>query len=163
MLNHKTVFTNQFQEGFVEDSIPASLIQFICNIEHGVDIKSHLINGVFKSDIAIAQLLQYNCKPKGRGGTAGQKHSKDYDTPFAVYMALLVWGQALKQKPEMTSLSDWGWVKEDEGWKIFWTPLPPIAKSCWELTKCGCTKACTGKCKCFRYGLTCTGLCSCFC
>lgn len=114
MLNHKTVFTNQFHEGFVEDSIPASLLQFICNIEHGVDIKSHLNNGVFKYDIAIAQLLQYNCKPKGRGGTAGHKHSKDYETPFAVYMGLLVW-------------------------KIFWTPLPPIAKSFWELTKCGCT------------------------
>ena len=98
MLNHKTVFTNQFHEGFVEDSIPASLLQFICNIEHGVDIKSHLNNGVFKSDIAIAQLLQYNCKPKGRGRTAGHRHSKDYETPFAVYMGLLVYAKTRKRQ-----------------------------------------------------------------
>ena len=98
MLNHKTVFTNQFHEGFVEDSIPASLLQFICNIEHGVDIKSHLNNGVFKSDIAIARLLQYNWKPKGRGGTAGHRHSKDYETPFAVYMGLLVYAKTRKRQ-----------------------------------------------------------------
>jgi hypothetical protein len=29
----------------------------------------------------------------------------------AAYVAGYVWGQALKQKPEMTSPSDWGWVK----------------------------------------------------
>ncbi|KAL7381910.1 hypothetical protein ABVT39_020427 [Epinephelus coioides] len=64
MLNHKTKFDNKFHEGFVEESIPPTLLQFICNIEHGVDIKSHLNHGVFKSDIAIAQLLQYNCNTK---------------------------------------------------------------------------------------------------
>ena len=31
------------------------------------------------------------------------------------------------------------------------------------MTKCGCTKACTGRCKCFRYGLSCSSLCSCPC
>ena len=35
--------------------------------------------------------------------------------------------------------------------------------SCWELTKCGCTKACTGRCKCLRYGLSCSCQCSCPC
>ena len=56
-----------------------------------------------------------------------------------------------------------GWVKQDEEWEVFCTPLPPIPESCWELTKCVCTKACTGRCKCFKYGLSCTWLCSCPC
>ena len=77
----------------------------------------------------------------------------------AAYEAGYVWGQALERHPQLLSPSDWGWVKQEE-WKVFWTPLPPIAESCWELTKCGRTKACAGKCKCFRYGLSCTCLCS---
>ena len=71
----------------------------------------------------------------------------------ASYEAGYVWGQALKRHPQMPSPSDWGWVEQDKEWKVFWTPLPPIAGSFWELTKCWCTKACTGRCKCFRYGL----------
>lgn len=81
----------------------------------------------------------------------------------ASYEAGHVWGQALMRQPETTSPSDWGWIKQGEEWKIFWTPLAPIAKNCQELAKCGCTKACTGRCKCYSYGLSCTGLCSCHC
>ena len=64
MLNHKTKFDNEFREGFVEESNPPTLLHFICNIEHGVYIMSYLNHGVFKSDIAIVQLLQYNCHNK---------------------------------------------------------------------------------------------------
>ena len=59
MPNTKTKCNNQFEEGSGEESIPPSLLQFVCNIENGVDIKSHLKHGVVKSDLAIAQLLQY--------------------------------------------------------------------------------------------------------
>ena len=88
MLNHKIKFDNEFHEGFVEESIPPTLLQFICNIEHGVDIKSHLNHGVFKSDIAIAQLLRYNCYNKCTYGAATHRHSKDRETPFAVYIGM---------------------------------------------------------------------------
>lgn len=98
MLNHKTKFDNKFHEGFVEESIPATLLQFICNVEHGVDIKSHLNNGVFKSDLAMAQLLQYNCKTKGRDGTAAHRHSKDRETPFAVYIGMAVYAKTRKRQ-----------------------------------------------------------------
>ena len=39
-----------------------------------------------------------------------------------------VWRQALKRHPQMPSPSDWGWVEQDEEWKVLWTPLPPIAE-----------------------------------
>ena len=90
MLNHKTKFYNKFHKGFIEEFIPPTLHQFICNIKHGVDIKSHLNNGVFKSDIAIAQLLQYNCYNKCTSGAATHRHSKDREPPFAVYIGMTV-------------------------------------------------------------------------
>jgi len=61
MLDHKTKFSKEFTDQSVEEAVPKSLLQFVCSIEHGVDIRSHLTHGVVKSDLAIAQLLQYNC------------------------------------------------------------------------------------------------------
>lgn len=68
MLNHKSKFSSDFKEGFGEEAVPPTLLQFVCSIEHGVDIRSHLRHGVVKSDVAIAQLLQYNCYTKYREG-----------------------------------------------------------------------------------------------
>ena len=81
----------------------------------------------------------------------------------AAYEAIHVWGQALVRQPQLPSPSDWGWLRQDNEWKISWTPLYPISENCRELTKCGCTKTCTGRCKCYAYGLSCTGLCNCPC
>ena len=98
MLNHKTKFDNKFHGGFVEESVPPKLLQFICNIEHGADIKSNLTHGVFKSDIAIAQLLQYNCYSKCKDGAATHRHSKDRETPFAVYIGMVVHAKTRKRQ-----------------------------------------------------------------
>ena len=103
-------------------------------------------------DLFARKQRQYDLIPPTQA--ALKEHAKR-----ASYEAGYVWGQALKRHTQMPSPSNWGWVKQDEEWKVFWTPLPPIAESCWELTKCGCTKAC----KCFRYELSCTCLCSCPC
>ena len=80
----------------------------------------------------------------------------------AAYEAGHIWSKAIVRQPETECLSEWGWFKEDS-WKLFWTALTPIAKSCQELTKCGCKTQCGGRCKCFRLGISCTPRCSCFC
>ena len=98
MLNHKTKFNNQFDEGSGEESIRPSLLQFECNIEHGVDIKSYMKHGVVKSDLAIAQLLQYNCNTKYGGGSAIHRHSKDRETPFALYIGIIVFAKTRKRQ-----------------------------------------------------------------
>ena len=120
--------------------------------------RSSNINSVNEArfDLFARKQKQYDLIPPTQA--ALKEHVKR-----AAYVAGYVWGQALKRKLDVTSPSKWEWIKKDEQWKIFWPPLPPIAESCWELTKCGCTKACTGRCKCFRYVLTCTGLFSCPC
>ena len=78
----------------------------------------------------------------------------------AAYEAGRIWSQVIVRQPEPQCPSAWGWFKEDDSWKLFWTALAPIAKSCQELTEC---KTQYSGSKCFRFGLSCTPLCSCFC
>ena len=52
-----------FYDGCVEDSLPPALLQFICMIEHGVDIQSQF--GASKTDMAIAQLVHEVCRKIG--------------------------------------------------------------------------------------------------
>ena len=81
----------------------------------------------------------------------------------AAYQAGIVWAQATDPQPDIKSPADYGWVKDGDTWRIFWTTLAPIAASCQELTKCLCKKDCTRRCKCFRSGLVYTELCGCGC
>ena len=96
MLNHKTRTGLQF-DGCVEESIPQVLLQFVCSIEHGGDIQSHLKHGVVKSDLSLAQLLQYNCFNKGKDSTI-EKHSRNRETPFAVYTGMTVFAKTRKRQ-----------------------------------------------------------------
>ena len=64
MLKHKSQFNSNCLDGCLEDAVPSSLLQFVCMIEHGTDIKSQLKHGASKSDLAMSHLLQYNCFAK---------------------------------------------------------------------------------------------------
>lgn len=79
----------------------------------------------------------------------------------ATYQGGHVWGQALVVAPVLPSPADWGWVEEVNEWRPFWTTLPEASEVCYELIKCGCKKACGGKCKCKKNALKCTELCGC--
>lgn len=104
MLAHKAKFSMNYQEGFGEEAVPPALLQFVCSIEHGVDIRSHLKHGVVQSDIALSQLLQYNFYSKYREANesllAGKtyRHSKDRETPFAVYVGMKVFAKTRKRE-----------------------------------------------------------------
>ena len=97
MLQHKSKWNDTFQNGCPEDAVPPSLLQFVCMIEHGADIKSQLQLGASKSDIAMAQLLQYNCFAKYKVGSQVHRHSKDRETPFAVYIGMSVFAATRKK------------------------------------------------------------------
>ena len=68
-----------------------------CMIEHGADIKSQIKHVVTKSDLAIAQLLQYNCFAKNKEDAFTHIHSKNRETPFAVYVGLSVFAKTRKR------------------------------------------------------------------
>ena len=81
----------------------------------------------------------------------------------SAYQAGCIWSQVTVCHPETLSPADWGWIKDADIWKTYWSTLPPIATSCQELIKYGCKMECHGNCKCYRFGLSCTALCSCTC
>ena len=63
-------------------------------------------------------------------------------------------GQATVTMQQLSSPSDWGWLKQNNVWIPNWTELHAIAECCQELQKCGCKRSsCTGNCKCYRSGL----------
>ena len=80
----------------------------------------------------------------------------------AAYQGGHCWGQSLIPIQNLPSPADWGWIKDSDGqWMPYWTALPEAAKSCKELIKCGCRKACRPPCKCSKASLPCTELCNC--
>ena len=66
-------------------------------IEHGADIKSQLRFGVSTTDLAMAQLLQYNCYGRYRNEKATQRHSKDRETPIPVYIGMSIYARTRKR------------------------------------------------------------------
>ncbi|VDI15847.1 Hypothetical predicted protein [Mytilus galloprovincialis] len=66
-------------------------------IEHGPDIKSQLDNVSTKSDLAVAQLLMFNYHPNSQKVTVQQRHSADRETPFCVYLGLLLFAKTRKR------------------------------------------------------------------
>lgn len=81
----------------------------------------------------------------------------------ATFQAGYVWRQSLVLKPKIPCPSTWGWQKVNSDWFPYWTNMTAVAKSCQELTRCGCQKQCSGRCKCFKSALKCTALCGCLC
>ena len=98
MLQQTTTFANAFHDNVIEEAVPPSLLQFVCMVEHGADIKSQLCNGASKSDLAMAQLLQYNCSGRYKEGTSTHRHSKKRETPLAVYIGLSVYSKTRKRQ-----------------------------------------------------------------
>ncbi|RXN31429.1 hypothetical protein ROHU_004760 [Labeo rohita] len=97
MVNHKSKFEGKLYESSVHDSFPPALLQFVCMIEHGADIKSQLKFGATTNDLAMAQLLQYNCFAKCKEGAATQRHSRDRETPFPVYIGMSIYAKTRKR------------------------------------------------------------------
>ncbi|KAJ8386023.1 hypothetical protein AAFF_G00178440 [Aldrovandia affinis] len=87
MLDHKSTFDGTFHELCIEQAIPLTLLQFVAMLEHGADIKSQLRFGASKTDLAIAQLLQYNCYARYKEGAATHRHSKT-ERPHSLF----TWG-----------------------------------------------------------------------
>ena len=87
-------FEGSFEKNCMETSVPELLIELVSMIAHSPDIVSQIETETTKSDLAISQLLQYNChqSPKKRN-TMLQKHSKSCETPFVFYVGLLLFAK----------------------------------------------------------------------
>ena len=83
----------------------------------------------------------------------------------AAYQAACIWSRALESQSGQETPAEWGWVQGEDCWKVHWTTLPTVAKSCQQFTKCGCKTPCNAnrQCKCNKVKLPCTPLCTCPC
>jgi hypothetical protein len=98
MSQHKTRFTGTFDEVSMTETVPNSLLALVSMIEHGLDIKSQIENGITDADIAIAQLLLYNFHSKQAKDTGShQRHPSDLEPPFAIYVGLLLFPKTRKR------------------------------------------------------------------
>ena len=98
MLHHKSNFSSTFHDTDLQRLVPPSLLQFVCMIEHGADIKYQIQHGASESGLSISQLLQYNCFAKYKEGMDVHRRSKDCEAPFAVYIGLYVFAKMRKRQ-----------------------------------------------------------------
>jgi len=98
MLDRKIVADGTYNMDSTEEAIPPSLLQFVGMVEHGADIKSQLRFGAPKTDLAMAQLLQYNCYARFKEGAPTHRHSKVRETPFPIYIGLSVLANTRRRK-----------------------------------------------------------------
>ena len=96
MLAHEWKFDGRFYADSVENSIPPTLQQFVCMVEHGIDIKLQIEFGSSKTDLAVAQLLQYNCYPH-KANISTFRHSKNRETLFPIFMGLSLYRKTRKR------------------------------------------------------------------
>ena len=113
------------------------------------------------TDIDAVRLDMFGHKQRSYDSIPPTRAALTEHTKHATYQAGCIWSQATLCHMEIDSHGEWGWKKQGNIWQIFWTSLPPVAESCKELTKCGYKTQCSGRCKCYQFGLSCTNLCSC--
>ena len=115
------------------------------------------------TDIDAVRLDMFARKQRSYDSIPPTRAALTEQTKRAIYQAGCIWSQATLCHMESDSPGEWGWKKQGNTWQTFWTSLPPVAESCKELTKCGCKTQCSGRCKCYQFGLPCTNLCRCKC
>ena len=74
-------------------------------------------------------------------------------TKRTVYQGGYVWAQTILMQPVLPSPSEWGWQRDDKAWIPVWTTQPQMKDTCYELIRCTCKAACTGRCKCVKASL----------
>ena len=99
ILERKMKFEGSFEENCMETSVQQSLIELVSIREHSPDIETQIETETTKSDLAISQLLQYNChqSPKKRNIML-QNHSKSRETTFVIYVGLLLFAKTSKRQ-----------------------------------------------------------------
>ena len=103
ILECKASFEGSFEDSYMNACTPAKLLNFVSSVSHGTDIKAHMDVGASKPDVALAQLIQFNCFAKYDAAKYDatamyQRHSKDREPAFPVFMELSVHSKTRKKE-----------------------------------------------------------------
>ena len=91
-------FNGNFDAEYMESCVPPEVVQFVSSISHGAGIKLHMKNGTSTADVAIAQLIQFNCFATYNADAMYHRHSKNTEPAFPVYLRLSVYSETRKKK-----------------------------------------------------------------
>ena len=119
--------------------------------------------GSSEDDVNKARLVLFTEKGREIEGIPPTKDALFQHLLRVGHQAEHVWGQALLKEPHLPSPLEFGWKRKTDSdeWLPIWMTLPPAGQACRAVIKCGCTKACRGKCRCVKEQLRCTSLCKC--
>ena len=99
ILGNSANFDDYFVENGQEISVPPFLIELVSMIEHGPDIQSQIEKEATRPDLAVAQIIQYNCHQTHRKrANAIKHHSKESKTPFVINVGLLLFVKTRKHQ-----------------------------------------------------------------
>ena len=91
LLKQNNEFVGNFSENCQKESVPPSLLAFVSLIQHGGDIQSQTEHGASQADLAMAQVLQFNCQKPHNKISDFSKHSQSRETPFPIYVGVLIY------------------------------------------------------------------------
>lgn len=97
MLEHEVEFDGTLTADIRRESVPPSLLEFVSVLQNGCDIKSQLKYGTSSTDLALAQLLYFNCR-KNPASSTFIRHSKSREPPFPIYIGLLLFAKTRKRQ-----------------------------------------------------------------
>lgn len=98
MLQCSSSFNGKFDSQYLNSSVPPELQHFVTCLAHGSGIKTQMESGVSKADVAMAQLLQFNCCSKKKLTATNYRHSTKREPPLPVYLGLSLYSRTRKKQ-----------------------------------------------------------------
>ena len=93
-----SVFGGTFKMECQEKSVPQSLLSLVGMIMGGPNIETQSINIVENQAVlSISQLIRSNCILRRRNDSTALYHSKNRETPFPIYLGLLLHAEPRKR------------------------------------------------------------------
>ena len=86
-----------FEKNCMETSVPESIIELVSMIAHSLDIESQIETETTKYDLFTTFTIQLSSESKKRN-TMLQKHSISRETPFVIYVGLLLFAKKKRKR-----------------------------------------------------------------
>ena len=61
ILECKACFKGSFEDRYMNSCTPPMILNFVSSVSHGTGINSHMDVKAYKPDVALVQLIQFNC------------------------------------------------------------------------------------------------------
>uniref|UniRef100_A0A0L8FV64 Uncharacterized protein n=1 Tax=Octopus bimaculoides TaxID=37653 RepID=A0A0L8FV64_OCTBM len=98
ILQCSSSFDGKFDSQYLNSSVPPELQHFVTCLAQRAGIKAQIESGVSKIDVAMGQLLQFNCCSKKKLTATSYRHSNKREPPLFVYLGLSLYSRTQKKQ-----------------------------------------------------------------